>query len=126
MSSEQKHTPGPWVGFSEGSKVIAIMPAGRLGDICVFRYSPSDADASLMIAAPELLASCVEFLPILERQLESINPGGAAEASAAFQFAKARVDRMRAAISKASPLNGGRETTPGRTQTRPPDSIERR
>ncbi len=58
--------------------------------------------ANLMAAAPELLASCIEFLPILDRQLASINPGGAAEASQAYQFAKARVDRMRAAIAKAA------------------------
>jgi hypothetical protein len=48
-----------------------------------------------------LEASCQEFLPILERQLASINPGGAAEGSIAFQTAKARVDRMRDALVKA-------------------------
>ena len=52
--------------------------------------------------ASELLALCVEFLPILERLPQSINPGGAAEGSAAYQTAKARVDRMRSAVAKGS------------------------
>ena len=48
-----------------------------------------------------LVASCQEFLPILERQLAAVNPGGAAEGSIAFQTAKNRVERMRAALAKA-------------------------
>lgn len=48
----------------------------------------------------DLAASCEEFLPILERQLQSFNPDGAAEESKAFQFACARVERMRQALHK--------------------------
>jgi hypothetical protein len=31
------------------------MPAGRDGDICVFKLPPSEADGRLMTAAPDLL-----------------------------------------------------------------------
>ncbi len=50
-----EHTSGPWVGFSDQGKVVAIMPAGREGDVCTFQQPPSDADARLMILAPALV-----------------------------------------------------------------------
>lgn len=53
---EAKHTPGPWVQFADQGKVVAIMPAGRPGDVCAFSASPSDADANLIAAAPDMLA----------------------------------------------------------------------
>jgi hypothetical protein len=54
--SESKHTPGPWVGFSDDGQLTAIMPAMRSGDVCTFKLPPSEADGRLMIAAPELKA----------------------------------------------------------------------
>lgn len=48
-------TPGPWVQFVDQGKCVAIMPAGRDGDICTFNQPPTDADARLMTAAPQLL-----------------------------------------------------------------------
>lgn len=48
------YTPGPWVQFADQGKTIAIMPAGREGDICTFDQSPSNADARLMSLAPQL------------------------------------------------------------------------
>jgi hypothetical protein len=65
----------------------------------------NDAENRLLKALDErdvLLASCKEFLPILERGLVSVNPGGIADASKAFQCAAARVDRMRTAIARAT------------------------
>jgi hypothetical protein len=55
------YTPGPWIGFTDQGKVIAIMPAMREGDICTFEQSPSDADASLLIAAPALAKALEEI-----------------------------------------------------------------
>lgn len=52
-----EHTAGPWVGFSYQGKCIAIMPAMRDGDVCTFNQPPSDADALLMTAAPDMLAA---------------------------------------------------------------------
>lgn len=46
-----KHTPTPWVGFSDQGKCVALMPAGREGDVCTFRQPPIDADATLIIEA---------------------------------------------------------------------------
>lgn len=51
-----EHTPGPWVGFSDQGKDVAILPAGKDGTICDFSEPyPSRADAQVMIAAPDLL-----------------------------------------------------------------------
>lgn len=44
-------TPGPWTGFVDKGRLVAIMPSGRPGDICTFADPPSDADAAFMLAA---------------------------------------------------------------------------
>lgn len=54
--NDGKSTPGPWVGFQDDGQLAAIMPAGRPGDVCQFAVPPTDADGSLMLAAPDLLA----------------------------------------------------------------------
>lgn len=49
-------TPGPWVEFADQGDTVAIMPAGRDGDICHFAAPyPSRDDARLMAAAPKML-----------------------------------------------------------------------
>lgn len=49
------HTPGPWVEFADGGKTVAIMPAGRDGDVCIFADPvPSANDARLIAAAPDM------------------------------------------------------------------------
>lgn len=60
------HTPGPWVQFADQGKCVAIMPAGRDGDICTFKECPTDADARLMTAAPQLM----QALHLLEKAEE--------------------------------------------------------
>jgi len=80
-----EHTPGPWVGFSDQGKCIAIMPAMREGDICTFQQPPSDADARLMILAPALVKA-------LEQIVELAGPSGKTAAhqwGAAFTIASA-------------------------------------
>jgi hypothetical protein len=74
----------------------------------VGEYMQIDQDdlRDIMAERDALAASCREFLPILERQLASINPDRAAEASSAFQVAKARVDRMRAALTTVDGSGG--------------------
>lgn len=49
----------------------------------------------------DLVESGDELLPILQRMLKRINPDGAAETSASFQIASARVERLRLALAKA-------------------------
>jgi hypothetical protein len=44
-------TPGPWVGFRDNGELVAIMPAGREGDVCAFDRSPSDEDGRFMLLA---------------------------------------------------------------------------
>ena len=53
--SESKHTPGPWVDLCDNGYTIAVVPAGRHGNICAFATPPSPANARLIAAAPDLL-----------------------------------------------------------------------
>lgn len=110
MSTPAKHTaftPGPWFVFNEGRCVAGPESTPGMGQgiaMCAMRARVDEevrANAALISAAPDLFASCVEFLPILERQLDSINPGSAAEESKAFQVARGRAERMRDAVAKA-------------------------
>lgn len=57
-----EHTPGPWVQFADQGKCVALMPAGRDGDVCTFEQAPSDTDAMLMAAAPDMLQALLEFV----------------------------------------------------------------
>lgn len=86
------HTQGPWVGFADKGKVVAIMPAGRRGDVCTFGVCPSDADAALMIAAPDLLAALRDWLMLEASTLQG------SQYKSAYNRCKANA---RAAITKA-------------------------
>lgn len=58
MTSEQQaSTAGPWVAFSDNGRTVAIMPAGRDGDICKFdgECANVEANANLILRAPALL-----------------------------------------------------------------------
>lgn len=67
------YTPGPWVQFSDQGKCIAIMPAGREGDICTFKQSPSDADARMMMLAPMLLQALTELSNMYASTWDSVD-----------------------------------------------------
>lgn len=54
-------------------------------------------------AVVELCGAASDFVPILERHLQIINPDGATEASEAFKMAKGRVDRLKAALAALHP-----------------------
>jgi len=109
-----KHTPGPWTarrmhtgGFDildeRGRDVVTVYGGG-------VETESREANARLIAAAPDLLEACQEFLPILERQLASVNPGGIADGSVAVQTATARIERLRASITRATgdrPEKGG-------------------
>lgn len=57
--TQDKHTPGPWRVFDE-DKVVAVAPYGRLIAEC------GVANARLIAAAPDMLESLEEVLPIVE------------------------------------------------------------
>lgn len=70
-------TPTPWIGFSDQGKCIAIMPAGRDGDVCTFKEPPTDADASLIIEAVnnhagllKSLEHCAKLFDVLAVKLD--------------------------------------------------------
>ena len=77
-----KHTPGPWVGFLDQGHLVAIMPAGRPGNVCQFSVPPTDADAHLIEAAPELLAALKVVVAIADRRTDEFDAARAAIAKA--------------------------------------------
>jgi hypothetical protein len=106
------HTPGPWcVGDLDqhGQRIvrqehieIATCWHHSVGSI----EQEMEANARLIAAAPDLLAALSELLPIMQRQLDNLlrTAGDQAEAvfdSEAFKFASARLERARAALSRA-------------------------
>ncbi len=53
---------GPWIKFSDKGKTVAILPAGRLGEICRFeRGADNEDNANLIIAAPRMLEAPKEI-----------------------------------------------------------------
>jgi hypothetical protein len=64
----EAHTPGPWVELGDQGETIAILPAGRPGEICAFASPrPSRADARLISAAPDLLEALLMISALVER-----------------------------------------------------------
>ena len=66
-------TPGPYVGFSDKGRTVALMPAGRGGDVCTFPDSAvnANADANFFrvarVAVPALLDATARLLGDVER-----------------------------------------------------------
>lgn len=60
-------TKGPWVGFFDAGKPVAIMPAMRSGDICTFDKPPAIGDFNIMRSAPELCVALAAMLKIFGR-----------------------------------------------------------
>jgi hypothetical protein len=73
-----EHTPGPWVQFTNRGKCIAIMPAGRAGDICTFEQSPRDADALIMALAPNLVKALERIAALDPQRIRADDLGRAA------------------------------------------------
>lgn len=99
------HTPGPWVEFCDQGSTVAIMPAGRDGDVCVFSDPyPTPANARLIAAAPDLLeaAQLLEVAEDERQYCEECEGEGEPEACGTCfpMFDDARVKR-RLAIAKA-------------------------
>jgi len=93
--SEMKHTEGPWVQFVLDGECRAIMPAGRDGDICGFDLAPSEANAALMTAAPEIIEA---LRAMTQRYVDLVNSG---DAGFWDPEEDAEVIAARAAIAKA-------------------------
>lgn len=66
------NTPGPWVEFADNGETVAIMPAGRDGDICKFSHPfPKRDDAQLMAQAPGLLIENDRLRDLIEGLIEA-------------------------------------------------------
>lgn len=85
-------TPGPWIlyGQRDGKEwhAHAILPAGRPGQVVDFAAPPSEADAKLMAAAPELFEALEDLLLEVEEGRRPMS---------------GFIARAKSAIAKASP-----------------------
>ena len=86
------YTKGPWVQFVMDGQCHAIMPAGRPGDVCSFELPPTDADARLMTAAPDMLAALQKAMEWADGLRYGAEPGTTLVTA---------LEQMRAAITKA-------------------------
>ena len=104
------HTPGPWT-VAQGDTAWHVAPAGtdstviaevgttvRSGTIA--RAKASQANASLISAAPDMLAALLEALPILESYKYSVESKGEAYDNKTSRAIYA-VEHVKAAIAKA-------------------------
>jgi len=70
------HTPGPWVISRDKGEPVAVLPAGRDGEICQFATAyASEANARLIAAAPDLLEAVKALVNAYEVVVS--NGGGA-------------------------------------------------
>lgn len=106
MSSEAKHTPGPWVigGQSEGGKYININGGGRIIARVMFSkptdpFPADDANARLIAAAPDLLEALKKCRSELHL-LKDGSVGGVPNTIAALIHE--RIELADAAIAKAT------------------------
>jgi hypothetical protein len=99
-----RHTPGPWVQFADQGKCVAIMPAGRDGDICTFKQSPTDDDARLMTAAPELVKALEELqsAETTYRMCHGLDGDGHINTGRAWDKLRQAGQRARAALSQVT------------------------
>ena len=80
MSNKPKHTPGPWSYYFEGEWAL-VMAGGKAGNIVAnvnsescpnqssapaFVQMPAEANARLIAAAPDLLATLEDIVRITE------------------------------------------------------------
>lgn len=64
-----KHTPGPWA-TAEGSTYCAIRTDARvIADMRLMGFHYNKADAALIAAAPDLIASVDAFLDIMDAMI---------------------------------------------------------
>jgi hypothetical protein len=72
---EAAPTPGPWVEFADRGETVAIMAAGRPGDVCSFAPPyPRRSDARLIAAAPAMLAALTVLAEIANDEMQSRPP----------------------------------------------------
>lgn len=69
MSTEAKHTPGPWMDWRQDHENVVTAgqkPDGSFPIIAAVRFDRKDANARLIAAAPDLMAMIRELLTIHE------------------------------------------------------------
>lgn len=60
-------TEPPWCAFSDDDKVLAIMPAGRPGDVFKFEEAPKEADAHyVLLTQPHVIGAMIQRIRKLE------------------------------------------------------------
>lgn len=86
---KKSSTPGPWIGFLRDGMIVAILPAGRNHTICEFSEPPTNENANLMIAAPDLLAA----LKVLSAGMSDARDSKPAVTAEEVRQARAAIDK---------------------------------
>jgi hypothetical protein len=103
--TKPQHTPGPWLLAWNGRVKRAIFAKGHSSPLAELRASPAissvtaDANAKLIIAAPDLLEFLLDELAILDEKARSW--AGWPATDPRYIQLKNRRDKLRAVIAKA-------------------------
>lgn len=95
------HTPTPWVLYVQDGECLAIMPAGREGDVCTFETGmpPSEADAAFIVKSVNAHAYLVAALNSIAHTFMENSQGGTT-ALPAYEYQR----MAREALTKAGEL----------------------
>lgn len=83
-----KHTPGPWA-FEASNGDDCGMIVGKTAVVCDFVDDPREADARLIVAAPDLLAA----LQVVLRDYKAVHGVGDLEMQPALYQASAAIQK---------------------------------
>lgn len=102
---EAAHTPGPWEWNEANTRLSRSYPESFASvNVLVVhdaRFKPSDADARLICAAPDLLEEAQQALDLITSFQGSFDDGGS-EGAFTERLLAERVVKLRAAIAKAT------------------------
>ena len=105
MSTQTKHTPGPWEAIKSDGKFFIDAERSEengIGIAATFHDEPwAEANARLIAAAPEMLAAVIEAHNVLEAAALCLTPRGSRSRL------DSAIEQARAAIAKAT---GGAKT----------------
>jgi len=105
MIARTQHSPGPWLLSWNGRVKRAIFAKGHSSPLAELRASSSissleaDANALLIVSAPDLLKTLQDELTVLDAEARSW--AGCFDTDPAYIAVKNRRDKVRAVIAKA-------------------------
>ena len=96
------HTPGPFCVETQGPAPRKVIVGADRSLVAMLYGQPNeDADASLLAAAPEMLAALIDVIEIAQESVEVRQRSEDAYDRDTARSFQADIDRARAAIAKA-------------------------